>query len=117
MKIGIRFCDNDFGTIVTSFLSLLPQLTYGNTYDKELLVNTFNLVAPELARLSYITNHGAKYDTLIKYNEYLQLDLDDIFIGDEVNDFLELECSTTTGYWYNSEFHYIDLTTGDITSV
>lgn len=116
MKIGISFSDNDYQRDVRAFLSLLPQLNYGTTYSKVDLVKTFNIVAPELSDLGYLSRNGA-LDPRDTTHSYFQITVDDIYFDDEIIEYLESYCKEDNYYWDNYEFHYIDLTTGDIISV
>lgn len=122
MKIGIRFSDNDYATYIQAFLSMLPKLNYG-TYDKVNLVKTFNLVAPELSKLTYISRHGELHpkDTT---DNYFQITVDDVYFDNEITEYLNTYCkhdSTlkpgTTYYGDNYEFHWVDLESGFVTSV
>ena len=109
MKLGIRFNDNDFGLVITKYLSLFKDTNKLGNVTKEHIVEHFNKIAPSINRLIY--NDSTTPD------DYLEINVDDVFIGDEVNDFLKSDCVEATWYWYNGEFHYIDLETGDITTV
>ena len=114
MKLGIRFNDNDFGLVITKYLSLFKDTNTLGNLTKEHIVEHFNKVAPSIY---WLIQNQYEYSLNWQPNDYLEIELDDVFIGNEVNDFLELECKTDNWYWYNSEFHYIDLETGDITTV
>ena len=109
MKLGIRFNDNDFGLVITSFLSLFKDTNKLGNVTKEHIVEHFNKIVPSINRLIY--NDSTTPD------DYLEINVDNVYIGDEVNDFLKSDCVEATWYWYNGEFHYIDLETGDITTV
>ena len=109
MKLGIRFNDNDFGLVITKYLSLFKDTNKLGNVTKEHIVEHFNKVAPSINRLIY--NDSTTPD------DYLEINVDNVYIGDEVNDFLKSDCVEATWYWYNGEFHYIDLETGDITTV
>jgi hypothetical protein len=109
MKLGIRFNDNDFGLVITKYLSLFKDTNKLGNVTKEHIVEHFNKIAPSINRLIY--NDSTTPD------DYLEINVDNVYIGDEVNDFLKSDCVEATWYWYNGEFHYIDLETGDITTV
>jgi hypothetical protein len=109
MKLGIRFNDNDFGLVITKYLSLFKDTNTLGNVTKEHIVEHFNKIAPSINRLIY--NDSTTPD------DYLEINVDNVYIGDEVNDFLKSDCVEATWYWYNGEFHYIDLETGDITTV
>lgn len=109
MKLGIRFNDNDFGLVITKYLSLFKDTNKLGNVTKEHIVEHFNKIAPSINRLIY-----NQYTTP---DDYLEINVDNVYIGDEVNDFLKSDCVEATWYWYNGEFHYIDLETGDITTV
>ena len=109
MKLGIRFNDNDFGLVITKYLSLFKVTNTLGNVTKEHIVEHFNKIAPSINRLIY--NDSTTPD------DYLEINVDNVYIGDEVNDFLKSDCVEATWYWYNGEFHYIDLETGDITTV
>lgn len=120
MKIGIMFADNDYATYVRAFLSLLPNLNYGN-YDKINLVKTFNLVAPELSKLAYVSRHGELHPNN-NTNSYFQITVDNVYFDDEITEYLDGNCKEEdddgyTYYWDNYEFHWVDLENGDIRSV
>jgi hypothetical protein len=122
MRIGISFSDNDFATYVRAFLLMLPNLNWG-TYDKANLVKAFNLVAPELSKLGYVSRHGESHLNYIP-DSYFQITADDIYFDDEITSYLDENCKYhsnevpgTTYYWDNCEFHWIDLETGDIKSL
>ena len=109
MKLGIRFNDNDFGLVITKYLSLFKDTNKLGNVTKEHIVEHFNKIAPSINSLIY--NDSTTPD------DYLEINVDNVYIGDEVNDFLKSDCVEATWYWYNGEFHYIDLETGDITTV
>ena len=109
MKLGITFYDNDFGLVITKYLSLFKDTNKLGNVTKEHIVEHFNKIAPSINRLIY--NDSTTPD------DYLEINVDNVYIGDEVNDFLKSDCVEATWYWYNGEFHYIDLETGDITTV
>lgn len=109
MKLGIRFNDNDFGLVITKYLSLFKDTNKLGNVTKEHIVEHFNKIAPSINRLIY--NDSTTPD------DYLEINVDNVYIGNEVNDFLKSDCVEATWYWYNGEFHYIDLETGDITTV
>jgi hypothetical protein len=109
MKLGIRFNDNDFGLVITKYLSLFKDTNTLGNVTKEHIVEHFNKIVPSINRLIY--NDSTTPD------DYLEINVDNVYIGDEVNDFLKSDCVEATWYWYNGEFHYIDLETGDITTV
>ena len=109
MKLGITFYDNDFGLVITKYLSLFKDTNTLGNLTKEHIVEHFNKIAPSINRLIY-----NQYTTP---DDYLEINVDNVYIGDEVNDFLKSNCVEATWYWYNGEFHYIDLETGDITTV
>ena len=114
MKLGITFYDNDFGLVITKYLSLFKDTNTLGNLTKEHIVEHFNKVAPSIY---WLIQNQYEYSLDWQPNDYLEIESDDVFIGDEVNDFLKSDCVEATWYWYNGEFHYIDLETGDITTV
>lgn len=104
-KLGIRFNDRDFNVTITNFLKLFGENVWYSecTFTKTDIMELFNQCA---GSIYWISQNGGCYKD--KYNKipvykYLTITEKNVYMDDEVTDFLKEndEC-------YNGEFFYIE---------
>ena len=97
LKIGIYFGDNDFWRTSEAFLKVLKsgelnhhadanKLTLKERYTKQRIVNLFNKIGESLY---WINQNGFSYDLQWNASEYLQIDLDDVYLDEEIKELLK----------------------------
>jgi len=116
-RVGIRFSDSDFSRTIRAFLTMLPaskdycwivEGDMGNTlFTKEEIVRMFNasiggiygLTQNYFRRLaSPEANEGWEAE-VERIGNYLQITEDNVYLGDEVTDFIDENKG-----WFNGEF-------------
>lgn len=117
-KIGIRFSDNDFATVIETFLELI-----GNGYkrngkielSKEDITNIFNSIA---GNLYWLVQDSKTYNLSMDYvkqfpdYDYLTITEKNVFINEEVEEYISKLQKYGGGPWDNGEFQWVELLEG-----
>lgn len=111
--IGIHFGDHHYASTVKTFLGLFRD-SYWVTYyydaiTKEQIAKLFNEITYGIHFIGESRDFRDEKEVL--YREYLKIDLNHVFLGQECIDQV-----TTNSGGYDGTFHYVDLDQGMIFS-
>jgi hypothetical protein len=109
-RLGIKFHDNDFCCVFTTFLKIMGDAglaSYGRNFGREQLTKAdvaelFNRTAEALY---WLAQNRLRYDNEFDAANYLRIEEKHVFFDDEVKTFIDSHSG-----WDNGEFFVLDTT-------